>query len=180
MTEKDFKYFIGYKDDKKVRLLCIMPLKMSANRRDFHETKWMSFLIEDAELLEKYNEIWDKVSNNVKKWSDSEPVYNHKYLKSQKKILKRKVNTSFYGNKVPKQVSHCICLSVSLIDSAFRISKNCYSQVFSEQCKHIVKNIFFERTIFDKIFFERTIFDNVFLSSFFERAVFNFILREQF
>ena len=30
---------------------------MSAYRRNFDETKYMSFLIKDIELLEKYNEI---------------------------------------------------------------------------------------------------------------------------
>ena len=35
---------------------------MSACRRDFHETKYISFLIKDDELLEKYNEIWQKFS----------------------------------------------------------------------------------------------------------------------
>ena len=29
-------------------------------------TKWMYFLIEDDELLEKYNTIWDKVSTDIK------------------------------------------------------------------------------------------------------------------
>ena len=33
---------------------------MSAYRRDFDETKYMSSLIKDDELLEKYNEIWKK------------------------------------------------------------------------------------------------------------------------
>ena len=33
---------------------------MSATRRDFDETKYMSFLIKDDELLEKYNEIGKK------------------------------------------------------------------------------------------------------------------------
>ena len=33
---------------------------MSAYRRDFNETKYISFLIKDDELLEKYNEIWGK------------------------------------------------------------------------------------------------------------------------
>ena len=32
---------------------------MGAYRRDFDETKYMTFLIKD-ELLEKYNEIWKK------------------------------------------------------------------------------------------------------------------------
>ena len=34
---------------------------MSAYRRDFNETKYMTFLMKDDELLEKYNEIWEKV-----------------------------------------------------------------------------------------------------------------------
>ena len=31
------------------------------------QTKWMYFLIEDDDLLEKYNTIWDKVSPESKK-----------------------------------------------------------------------------------------------------------------
>ena len=38
---------------------------MSACRRDFDETKYMSFLIKNDELLEKYNEIWEKVKNSI-------------------------------------------------------------------------------------------------------------------
>ena len=43
---------------------------MSAYRKRFDETKYVSFLIKDNELLEKYNEIWDKVSNIIKKGFD--------------------------------------------------------------------------------------------------------------
>ena len=59
--KKGFKYFIGYKDDKKVEPLCLFLPKMSAYRRDCDETNYMSFFIKDDELLEKYNEIWEKV-----------------------------------------------------------------------------------------------------------------------
>ena len=41
--------------------------KMSAYRRVFDETKYVSFLIKDDELLKKYNEIWGKVSQSIKK-----------------------------------------------------------------------------------------------------------------
>ena len=44
--------------------------------RDFEEIKYLSFLIKDDKLLEKYNEIWDKVSNRF----DSEPVYTMKNM----------------------------------------------------------------------------------------------------
>ena len=40
---------------------------MSRYRKDFDETKYMSFLIKDDELLEKYNQIWEKVKNTIKK-----------------------------------------------------------------------------------------------------------------
>ena len=43
-TRKRFKYFIDYKNSKKVRLLCILLPKMNAYGRDFSETKYMPFL----------------------------------------------------------------------------------------------------------------------------------------
>ena len=39
---------------------------MSAYRRDVDETKNMSFLIKDNELLEKFNEIYEKVKKSIK------------------------------------------------------------------------------------------------------------------
>ena len=55
---------------------------MSAYRKGFEETKYISFLIKDNELLEKYNEIGEKVKNSLKKQFDSETAYNEKYLKT--------------------------------------------------------------------------------------------------
>ena len=51
--------------------------------KSFNETKYMSFLIKDNEFLEKYNTIWDKISNSIKKGFDREPVYKEKYLKTK-------------------------------------------------------------------------------------------------
>ena len=45
------------------------------------QTKWINFLIEDDDVLKKYNTIWDKVSTDIKKEFDSEPVYNKEFLK---------------------------------------------------------------------------------------------------
>ena len=36
----------------------------------------MYFLIEDDDLLEKYNTTCDELSTNIKKEFDSKPVYN--------------------------------------------------------------------------------------------------------
>ena len=40
---------------------------------------------------------------------------------------------------MPKENSHCICLSVVMIDSVFKIYKNYYPQEFLEEYKYIVK-----------------------------------------
>ena len=47
------------------------------------QSKWMYFLIEDGDLLKKYNTTWDKVSADIEKEFDSEPVYNQEYLKTR-------------------------------------------------------------------------------------------------
>ena len=45
----------------------------------------------------------------------------------------------FHNNKIPKEGSQCICLSVILIDSVFRKGNNHYPQVFLAEFKHVVK-----------------------------------------
>ena len=60
--------------------------------------KWMYFLIEDDDLLEKDNTIWDKDSADIKKEFDSKPVYNKNYLKTKIKSHGDEV-TNFYNKK---------------------------------------------------------------------------------
>ena len=38
-----------------------------------------------------------------------------------------------------KKGFHCICLSLLLIDSVFKIGKSDYLKVFSKECEYIVK-----------------------------------------
>ena len=59
--KKRFKYFLGYKYAKRIGPLCIFLPKITVYRKSFDETKYISFLMKDHELLEKYNEIWNKL-----------------------------------------------------------------------------------------------------------------------
>ena len=68
--KKYFKYFIGYKDAKKLRSSCILLPKMSVYRKD------ISFTIKDEKLFKKYNKIWKKATNIIKKEFVSKPVCN--------------------------------------------------------------------------------------------------------
>ena len=69
LGEKNYRYFIGYlHNDDKVKSLHIMFLKTNTNVKSYDgQTKWMYFLIEDDDLLKKYDIIWDKFSTDIKK-----------------------------------------------------------------------------------------------------------------
>ena len=90
----------------------------------------MSFLIKNDELLEKYSEIWEKVKNDIKKEFDSKLLYNEKYPKAKIESNNWKISTNFHKNKISKEVSQFIFLSVILINSVFRTGNNYYPQVF--------------------------------------------------
>ena len=103
-------------------------------------------MIKDDELFEKFNEIWENVKNSIRKEFESKLVYNEKYLKAKTKSYNGKINTNFQNNKIPREGSQFICLSVILIDSVFRTGKHYYPQVFLEECKYVVKEKIFQST----------------------------------
>ena len=90
LVKKWCKYFIGYKNTKKIKPLCAFVRKMTAYRKDFDEVKYVCFLIKDDKLLEKCNEIWDKVSCTIENEFDSNLVYNKKYVRGKIKSRKEK------------------------------------------------------------------------------------------
>ena len=54
LGNRRFKCFIGYEDAKKIIPLCAFLPKITAYRKDFDETKYVSFFIKDGKGLEKY------------------------------------------------------------------------------------------------------------------------------
>ena len=99
------KYFIGYKDTKKLNLYAYFFEEWDYTKKTLMKLEYISFLIKDDELLKEYNEIWEKVKNNLKKEFDSEPVYNEKYLKAKIKLCNGKISINFHDNKIPKEGS---------------------------------------------------------------------------
>ena len=98
------------------------------------------FLTEDDDLLEKYNTFWEKISTEVKKEFDSEPVFYKNFLKSKIKSHGYEV-TNFYDKDNPKVDSNHTCLVV--ISQYFALNKdgNYYPQVFIKDCKYIEKKV---------------------------------------
>ena len=74
----NYKSIIGYLyDDYKVKPFHILLMNTSTYVKSYDgQTKWMYFLIEDNDLLGKYNTIWVKVRADIKKEFYSEHVYS--------------------------------------------------------------------------------------------------------
>ena len=55
---------------------------------------------------------------------DIEPGYgdNDKYKMTKIKMYENRVNTNFQGKKVPKENASYKCLSLIMLDSAFRVN----------------------------------------------------------
>ena len=65
-SDGGFKYFIDYKEDKIVKLLCIMLPQMTGYIKYLEiGGKNMSFVIKDDMCLNKYNEIWSKIKETL-------------------------------------------------------------------------------------------------------------------
>ena len=67
--ENHYRYFIRYKDnDYEIKISGIMLPKTSAYVKSYDgETEWMTFLIRDDNLMKKHDDIWNKVTNSIKK-----------------------------------------------------------------------------------------------------------------
>ena len=142
MVKKNYKYFIGYLyDDYKIKPLHIMLPKTKTYVKSFDgQTKWMYFLIEGDEFLEKYSTVWNKVSADIEKEFDSEPVYNKKLLKTKIKSYSDEA-ADFHNKEIPKAGSDCTCLAVITIDSVLKKDENHYVQVFLKEFKYIEKEV---------------------------------------
>ena len=68
-------------------------------------------------------------SNIIKQKFNSKPLYKEKYLKTKTKSYNGKINTNFHDNKIPKEGSQCVHLSIILIVSIYRKDKNYYPQI---------------------------------------------------
>ena len=58
----------------------------------------MSFVIKDDVVLDKYNEIWDKIKEKLNIKFHSMPVYDEKCIKAKVREFNVAIKTNFLGN----------------------------------------------------------------------------------
>ena len=98
--------------------------------------KNMSLVIKDDDVLDKYNEIWDKIKNKLNIKFHSILIYDKKYIKAKVGEFNDVIKTNFLGDEILKESMHDICIACITIDSVMRMEKKNYPQLYLEECKY--------------------------------------------
>ena len=104
-----------------------------------NDGKNMSFVTDDKDVYEKYNEIWNVVKRLLKLKFAASPVRDDKYILAKLKIFNKINRTTFTNNDMPIEKNHYICIPAIDIDSVLKIDKRSYPQAYLEQCKYKLK-----------------------------------------
>ena len=68
-------------------------------------------------MLEKYNEIWNKIKKTFNIKFHSMPVYDEKYINTKVKEFNGVVKTNILGDEIPKENVHYACIACITINS---------------------------------------------------------------
>ena len=128
LNNDTYRYFIGYShDDDVIKSLCVILPQMSGYIKYFENGgKNMSFKIEDEGVYLKYNEIWNKIKSILNVKFHSQPIYDHKNIKTKVKTFNNSINRVFSGDEIPKERIQSVCISAICIDSVLRRDKKNY------------------------------------------------------
>ena len=99
----------------------------------------MSFVIKYDDVLDEYNEIWDKIKEKLNIKFHSMPIYDGKYIKAKVRGLNVAIKTNFLGDEITKENVHYTWIACITINSVMRMEKKNYPQLYLEECKYKIK-----------------------------------------
>ena len=141
ISETTYKYICGHLNNDIIQPLCVILPQMNGYIKYFDDgSKNMSFVTDDVEIYEKYNEKWEVVRKLLKVKFTVGSNQDDKYLIAKLKIFNGTNRTTFTNNKIPIERTSYNCIPAIDIDSVLRIdNKRAYPQVYLEQCKYKLK-----------------------------------------
>ena len=101
-SDGGFKYFIFYNESEIVKSLCIILPQLNAYIKYFgNGGKNISFVTKDDDVLDKYNEIWDKVKGKLNIQFHSMSIFDEKCIKAKVTEFDGVTKTNVLGDKIP-------------------------------------------------------------------------------
>ena len=153
ISDTTYKDLCGYLNNDVIQPLCVILPQMNGYIKYFDDGgKNMSFVTDDEEVYEKYNEIWEVIRKLLKVKFTVDPVRDDKYLIAKLKIFNGTNRTTFTNNAIPIERTSYNCIPAIDIDSVLRIDNTrSYPQAYLEQCKYELRKIKIVNFIDDEI-----------------------------
>ena len=102
ISDTAYKYLCGYLSNDVIQPLCVILPQTNGNIKYFDDGgKNISFVTDDQEIYEKYNEIWEVVRKLSKVKFTVGPVRDDKYIIAKLKIFNNINRTTFTDNIIP-------------------------------------------------------------------------------
>ena len=141
LNDTTYNYFCGYLNNDFIKPLCVVLPQMSGYIKYFDNNgKNISFVTDDKEVYEKYNEICNVVKRLLKLEFTASPIRDDKYILAKSKMFKKKNLTTFNNNNIiPMEKNHYICIPAIDVDSVLKVDKKAYPQTYLEECKYKLK-----------------------------------------
>ena len=121
INDKTYKYSCGYLNNDVIQPLRVILPQMSGYIKYFDDGgKNMSFVTDDEEVYEKYNEIWEVVRKLLKVKFTVSPIRDDRYIIAKLKIFIRINRTTFTDNIIPIERNNYTCIAAIDIDSVLK------------------------------------------------------------
>ena len=102
INDTTYKYLCGYLNNDVIQPLCVIFPQMSGYIKYFdNDGKNMSFVMDDEEVYEKYNEIREVVRKLLKVKFTVNPIRDDKYIIVKLKKINGTNKTTFANNIIP-------------------------------------------------------------------------------
>ena len=162
ISHTTYKYLCVYLNNDVIQPLCVILPQMNGYIKYFdYGGKNMSFVTDDEEVYERYNEIWEVVRKLLKLKFAVGPIRDDKYLMDKLKIFNGTNRTTFTDNAIPFEKNHYNCIPAIDIDSVLKIdNKRAYPQAYLEQCKYKLRKRRVVNLIDDEIIDEEHFAEN--------------------
>ena len=124
LNDETYKYFCGYLNNNVIKPLCVILPQMNGYIKYFEDGgKNMSFVTDDGNVYEKYDEIWNVVKRLLKLKFTVDPIRNDKYISTKLKIFRKKNLATFNNNDIVPKENNYICIPAIDIDSVLKTDK---------------------------------------------------------
>ena len=158
ISDTTYKYLCGYLNKDVIQPLCVILPQMNGNIKYFDDGgKNMSFVTDDEEIYEKYNEIWEVVRKLLK----VKFTVDDKYIIAKLKIFNGTNRATFTNDTIPIKRNLYTCIPAIDIDSVLKIdNKRTYPQAYLKQCKYKLRKRRVVNFIDDEIIDEELFSEN--------------------